>query len=116
MVERRGYITMAKWSDVKHDLTALDEYETKELALMAKFLNKIVERRHALDLTQQELGERAGFKQTYIARIERGTTLPRLDTLIRLALALDLELALIPKEFTDHREEAATAAVVKHAV
>jgi len=98
---------MAKWTDVKKQLTALDKHETKELEFMAKLLNKIVERRHALGLTQQELGDLAGFKQTYIARIETGTTLPRVDTLIRLASALNLELTVMPKELLEHPEEAA---------
>lgn len=44
-------------------------------------------RRHAR-LTQRELAERSGVPQASIARMERGTAMPRSDTLERLAGAL----------------------------
>lgn len=101
---------MAKWSDVKKELTSISEAEHKEIEFIAKLINRIIERRHQLGLTQKELGERAGFKQAYVARIENGGTLPRIDTLIRLALALDLELTVVPTDLHTHEEAATRAA------
>jgi transcriptional regulator with XRE-family HTH domain len=44
------------------------------------------------------LGERAGLSQQSVSYIERGLRIPNLDTLFRLAEALDCELgALIAK-------------------
>jgi DNA-binding XRE family transcriptional regulator len=44
-------------------------------------------------LTQVELGERAELDQAVISRLERGTHRPRVDTLQRVAAALDMSLA-----------------------
>jgi transcriptional regulator with XRE-family HTH domain len=43
-------------------------------------------------LTQAELAELCGTTQSAVARLERGTRPPRLDTLLRIANALDCEL------------------------
>lgn len=45
--------------------------------------------RKAKDLSQTQLGERAGLHYTHIGRFERGTSRPGGDTLMRLADALD---------------------------
>lgn len=45
--------------------------------------------RKARDLSQSQLGERAGLHYTHIGRFERGTSRPGGDTLKRLADALD---------------------------
>ncbi|KPK79790.1 MAG: hypothetical protein AMS25_11360 [Gemmatimonas sp. SM23_52] len=44
-------------------------------------------------LTQVELGERADLDQAVISRLENGTHQPRVDTLERVAAALDMSLA-----------------------
>ena len=43
-------------------------------------------------LTQVELARLCGTTQSAVARLERGTRPPRLDTLLRIANALDCEL------------------------
>lgn len=43
-------------------------------------------------LTQAEVAELCGTTQSAVARLERGTRPPRLDTLLRIANALDCEL------------------------
>ncbi len=46
--------------------------------------------REAQDLTQEELGERAGIDQTYISGIERGIRNPGIKSVARVAKALGL--------------------------
>lgn len=50
-------------------------------------------------LTQAELATLCGTTQSAVARLERGSRPPRLDTLLRIANALDCELdiALRPR-------------------
>lgn len=50
--------------------------------------NLMILRRRAL-LSQEDLGVRAGVHRTAIGALERGYRLPRLDTIIKLAGALD---------------------------
>jgi transcriptional regulator with XRE-family HTH domain len=56
--------------------------------------DEVVAQRHARRLSQQELAELCGTTQSAIARLERGARPPRLDTLLRIANALDCELAV----------------------
>jgi DNA-binding XRE family transcriptional regulator len=50
------------------------------------------ERRRELGLSQEEVGEKSGLSQPGVSYIERGLVLPRLETLERLALALQWTL------------------------
>lgn len=54
--------------------------------------DRIREIRLEHNLTQEQLGERAGIDRQAINRIEQGHASPRLDTLIRLAEALQVPL------------------------
>ena len=54
--------------------------------------DQVAARRRARDLSQHELAELCATTQSAIARIERGVRPPRLDTLLRIANALDCEL------------------------
>jgi ribosome-binding protein aMBF1 (putative translation factor) len=46
------------------------------------------------DLSQRELADLCSTTQSAIARIERGARPPRIDTLLRIARALDCELTV----------------------
>lgn len=58
----------------------------------ARIAEQVVDRRHALGLSQAELAELTGTTQSAIARLESGGRPPRIDTLLRIANALDCEL------------------------
>jgi transcriptional regulator with XRE-family HTH domain len=55
---------------------------------------QVVAQRNARGLSQQELAELCGTTQSAIARLESGGRPPRVDTLLRIANALDCELAI----------------------
>jgi transcriptional regulator with XRE-family HTH domain len=68
--------------------------------LLAEQLAADVSRlRLARQLSQAELARLCGTTQSAIARLERGARPPRLDTLARIATALDcsLDVELIPR-------------------
>jgi putative transcriptional regulator len=48
--------------------------------------------RRERDITQAELAERAGVAQQAIARLERGKQRPSLDTAVRIARVLGVEV------------------------
>lgn len=55
---------------------------------------RVAERRKAWGISQRELAELCGTTQSAIARVERGARPPRIDTLARIAAALDCELMI----------------------
>src|SRR5919201_899444 len=60
----------------------------------AQIADRVVERRHELRLSQAELAELCDTTQSAIARLESGGRPPRIDTLLRIANALDCELVV----------------------
>ncbi len=57
-------------------------------SLAATFAEELRAARRALGWTQAELAEHVGIAVEVCGRLERGRTLPRADTLVRLAAAL----------------------------
>lgn len=51
----------------------------------------LVRCRQQAGLSQEELGNRASLHRTAIGLLERGARIPRIDTLLKLAVALDVE-------------------------
>lgn len=97
---------MKSWNEKKKELKSIDVNRMNELEAVAQFVNAIHQRRVELGWTQKELAERVGLHQESVARIENGGTVPRLDTVIKLALAMGMKLSL------HGMEEAAAANVV----
>ena len=61
--------------------------------------------RNRLGVTQQELAERSGLSQSFVADIERGHKFPSPDSIERLSDALQVrpyQLFLAPKDLLDH--------------
>ena len=54
--------------------------------------------RESTGLSQRALAKKAGVLQTQISKIENGATDFRLSTLVALARALELEVALVPRK------------------
>jgi predicted transcriptional regulator len=65
----------------------------------AQIAERVAERRVEMGLSQRELAELCGTTQSAIARLERGGRPPRIDTLLRIAEALqcDLVVELVPR-------------------
>ena len=66
----------------------------------AQIADRVAERRGARGLSQRQLAELCGTTQSAIARLERGGRPPRIDTLLRIAEALDCDLSveLLPRK------------------
>ncbi len=58
----------------------------------AAIARQVIEQRQARGLSQRELAELCGTTQSAIARFEASARPPKLDTLLRIAAALDCEL------------------------
>ena len=62
--------------------------------LFSSIATQVSERRLALGLSQVDLARRCATSQSAIARLENGGRPPRIDTLLRIADALDCDLAV----------------------
>src|SRR5688572_24594882 len=60
----------------------------------AQIADRVAERRKELGLSQAELAQLVDTTQSAIARLESGGRPPRIDTLLRIANALDCELVV----------------------
>ena len=71
------------------ELNEKDKKYFDEQKEVTNIIVKLIKRRIDLKISQREL---AGIKQPVIARIECFEATPRLDTLVKIAKALDLQL------------------------
>ncbi|MBO5738655.1 helix-turn-helix transcriptional regulator [bacterium] len=66
---------------------------SKDDRVSAKIGIKIVLERTKRKLSQEKLAELADLSKTALGAIERGTSSPSIDTLNRIAIALNMELS-----------------------
>jgi transcriptional regulator with XRE-family HTH domain len=67
------------------------------------FAKNLVRARKRLGLSQEELGHRATLHRTEIGLLERGDRIPRIDTVLKLADSLDIELDALVDGITWNR-------------
>lgn len=70
--------------------------EIAESNLHVAFITALMQARQELGLSQRELEARSGVKQPQIARMERGTANPRLNTMLKVLAAMGKTLAIVP--------------------
>lgn len=59
-------------------------------AVARQFARNLTKARRSADISQEELGSRASLHRTTIGLLERGESVPHIDTLMRLSQALDI--------------------------
>ncbi|KRE92738.1 hypothetical protein ASG89_33005 [Paenibacillus sp. Soil766] len=82
-----------KFEDFMHEIGE-NTIETETTRQIARMVSDIVKRRKILGLTQIEVAKKAGLSQAQIARLENSTQIPRVDTLIKVAIALGMNMQL----------------------
>ena len=68
------------------------EWEAQELEYQTQ--EELIKARIACNMTQPELAEKSGIRQSNISRIENGNAVPRLDTLCALASAMGKKIRI----------------------
>jgi transcriptional regulator with XRE-family HTH domain len=63
------------------------------------FGRAVRKRRRELDLSQENLAERAGLHRNYVSDIERGDRNPSLENIQKLAKALDIKVSALFIEY-----------------
>jgi transcriptional regulator with XRE-family HTH domain len=80
-------------ADEHRQFSKLADVPDRAARLQRHFGTTLRAERTARKLTQQSLAFEAGLSLTYIGEIERGQRMVSLDTLVRLATALNLSAA-----------------------
>ena len=88
--------TTRKWDDLYKNLDALAPEDRDEIALKVKIVGEILAARKDKGLTQAQLEELTGIKQTFIARLENNRMDPQLTTLLKLLRPLGMTLEVVP--------------------
>ena len=83
------------WEDIRKQLNITPEQEA-EIQLELDIINATIEARKKNKLTQTELAEKTGLKQSVIARFEKNKNSPRIDTTIRMLLPMGYTLRVVP--------------------
>lgn len=68
------------------------QYDSEDQNPRYKFGKAVRRRRRELDLTQEDLAEKANLARTYITNLEAGKINASLETIVRLAEALEVSV------------------------
>jgi len=84
--KRGGDALGSRWEDVRKELFTPEELAASDLrvAMMIELVNARKER----GISQKRLEELSGVKQPVIARMEKGSTNPQLDTVLKVLAPL----------------------------
>lgn len=74
------------WEEVRDEL--FTEEEMRESNMRVALIGQIIKARQERGISQKQLEELSGVKQPIIARMEKGTTNPRMDTVLKILAAL----------------------------
>lgn len=87
---------MNTFDDLRNEL----KQEDLNLFIVMEIVGKLIAVRDIKGLTQRDLSEKSGVPQKTISRIENGKDIPKLQTLFKLASALnlDFEIKLVDKK------------------
>lgn len=83
-----------EWQDFRKEIFTPEEL--KESDLKVAILGELIEAREQKKISQKQLEELSGVKQPIIARMEKGKTNPRLDTILKILAPLGKTLAVVP--------------------
>ena len=86
--------TFKTWNEVEKELFTHEEIA--ESKLRVALVGEIIKARKEKGLSQRELEQLSGVKQPVIARMENGSSVPNLSTILKLLAPLGKTLAIVP--------------------
>lgn len=84
------------WQEVRKELYTPEEIVASDARV--KLAIALSKARKAQGLTQKELSEKTGIRQPVISRLEHGDTSTQIDSLIKLATAMNMEMQVVPMD------------------
>lgn len=86
----------SSWDEVRAELFTPEEIAASDLRVA--LIGELIKARQEKGISQKKLEELSGVKQPIIARMEKGTTSPQLDTVMKVLAPLGKTLAIVPLE------------------
>ncbi len=84
----------SSWDEVRAKLFTPEEIA--ESNLRVAIVGEIIKARKEKGISQKKLEELSGVKQPVIARMEKGSTSPQLDTILKVLAPLGKTLKVVP--------------------
>lgn len=88
---------MLRWEEVRTELDITQEDEI-QIEFEKELIETMIRIREEQGLTQAQLAEKCDMKQSMIARFERLTHSPRVDTMLEILTKLGYTLKIVPIE------------------
>lgn len=64
-----------------------------------KIIDELIKQRKLKGWTQKDLGQATNLTQSVIARFEKKKAMPQLDTILKIAMALDCRFEIVRNEY-----------------
>ena len=84
---------MREWQEVRKELFTPEEIAESDLRVA--LIGELIKARQEKGITQKQLEELSGVKQPVIARMEKGTSIPKVDTILKVLAPLGKKLAVV---------------------
>lgn len=82
------------WDEVRAELFTPEEIAASNLRVA--LIGELIKARQEKGISQKKLEELSGVKQPIIARMEKGSTSPQIDTILKVLAPLGKTLAVVP--------------------
>ena len=86
------------FSDFYNDDSNVSPSERAKIEFEVELIGKLIEARESKGLTQAQLAEAAGVKQSAVARMESLKATPQIDTLFKVLTPMGYKLTIVPSE------------------
>lgn len=87
---------MSNFNELWNDPDFITDSEKEQIDFEVALIGKLIEAREKRGLSQKQLADMCGLKQSAIARLERMNATPQLNTLMRVLKPLGYRLDIVP--------------------
>ena len=84
------------WRDLRTEIFTPEEIAESDLRVA--LIGELIKARREMGVSQKKLEKLSGVKQPIIARMEKGTTNPQIETVLKVLAPLGKTLAIVPIE------------------
>ena len=82
------------WEELEREIFTPEEIAASNLRVA--LIGELIKARQEKGISQKKLEELSGVKQPIIARMEKGSTSPQIDTILKVLAPLGKTLAIVP--------------------